>query len=95
MENTTQGLKTRKRNYIIHSKNGIFNTNGATAECQIYKLQEGEFQTKGRENSLNEIIKENSPNLLKEMLIQIQEAYRTTIYMTRKNSPYKISQLRH
>ena len=41
-------------------------------------IEEGEdSQLKGPENINNKIIEENFPNLKKEMLMNIQEAYRT------------------
>ena len=36
-----------------------------------------DFQLKGTANIFNKIIEENIPNLKKEMLMKIQEAYRT------------------
>jgi hypothetical protein len=36
-----------------------------------------DFQLKGPANIFNKIIEENSPNLKKEMPMNIQEAYRT------------------
>ena len=43
-------------------------------------------QIKGPVNIINKIIEENFPNLKKEMLINIQEAYRTPDW-TRTESP--------
>jgi hypothetical protein len=41
-------------------------------------IKEGEeVQTKGIDNLFNKIIAENFPNLEKERVIQVQEAYRT------------------
>jgi hypothetical protein len=41
-------------------------------------VEEGEeIQTKGIENLFNKIIAENSPNLKKERVIQVQEVYVT------------------
>jgi hypothetical protein len=41
-------------------------------------VEEGEkIQTKGIENLFNRIIAENFPNLEKEKVTQVQEAYRT------------------
>jgi hypothetical protein len=45
---------------------------------QIIVVDENEdFQLKGPANIFNKIIEENFPNIKKEMLINIQEAYRT------------------
>ena len=45
---------------------------------RIIGVEESEdFQLKGPANIFNKIIEENFPNLKKEMLINIQEAYRT------------------
>jgi hypothetical protein len=41
-------------------------------------IEEGEdIQTKGIDNLFNRVIAENSPNLEKEKVIQVQESYRT------------------
>ena len=41
-------------------------------------IEEGEeSQLKGPENIFNKIIEENFPNLKEEMVINVQEAYRT------------------
>jgi hypothetical protein len=45
---------------------------------QIMGIKEGEeVQTKGIDNLFNKIIAENFPDLEKERVIQVQEAYRT------------------
>jgi hypothetical protein len=45
---------------------------------RIHRVEEGAvIQTKGIENLFNEIIAENSPNLEKDINIQVQEAFRT------------------
>jgi hypothetical protein len=45
---------------------------------RIIGMEESEdFQLKGPVNIFNKIIEENFPNLKKEMLMNIQEAYRT------------------
>ena len=45
---------------------------------RIIGIEEGEeSQLKGPENIFNKIIEENFPNLKKEMVINVQEAYRT------------------
>ena len=45
---------------------------------KIIGIEEGEeSQLKGPENIFNKIIEENFPNLKKEMVINVQEAYRT------------------
>jgi hypothetical protein len=52
---------------------------------RILGMEEGEeSQLQGPENILNKIIKENFPNLKKEMPINIQETYRTTIRLDQK-----------
>jgi hypothetical protein len=43
-------------------------------------------QLKGPENIFNKIIEENFPNLKKEMLINIQEAYRTPNRLDQKRN---------
>jgi hypothetical protein len=45
------------------------------------------FQLKGPANIFNIIIEENFPNLKKEMLMNIQEAYRTPNHWPRKEIP--------
>jgi hypothetical protein len=53
---------------------------------RIIGVEEGdESQSKGPENIFNEIIKENFPNLKKEMPIKVQDTYRT---------PYRLAQER-
>ena len=45
---------------------------------KIIGIEEGEeSQLKGTENIFNKIIEENFPNLKEEMVINVQEAYRT------------------
>ena len=45
---------------------------------KIIGIEEGkEPQLKGPENIFNKIIEENFPNLKEEMVINVQEAYRT------------------
>ena len=45
---------------------------------RIIGIEEGEeSQLKGPENIFNKIIEENFPNLKEEMVINVQEAYRT------------------
>ena len=45
---------------------------------KIIGIEEGEeSQLKGPENIFNKIIEENFPNLKEEMVINVQEAYRT------------------
>lgn len=45
---------------------------------RIIGIEEGEeTQVKGTENILNKIIEENIPNLMKEIVIKVQKAYRT------------------
>ena len=44
----------------------------------IIRIEENEdSQLKGLENVFNKIIEENFPNLKKEMIIKVQESYRT------------------
>jgi hypothetical protein len=48
-------------------------------------IEEGEdIQTKGIDNLFNRVIAENSPNLEKEKVIQVQESYRTPNYQDQK-----------
>jgi hypothetical protein len=54
---------------------------------RIIGIQEKDFQLKGPVNIFNIIIEENSPNLKKEMPMNIQEAYRTPNSWTRKQIP--------
>jgi hypothetical protein len=55
---------------------------------RIIGVDENEdFQIKGSVNIFNKIIEENFPNLKKEMLMNIQEAYRTPNRLTRKEIP--------
>ena len=45
---------------------------------KIIGIEEGEeSELKGPENIFNKIIEENFPNLKEEMVINVQEAYRT------------------
>jgi hypothetical protein len=45
---------------------------------KIIGIEKGEeSQLKGPENIFNKIIEENFPNLKEEMVIKVQEAYRT------------------
>ena len=45
---------------------------------KIIGIEEGEeSQLNGSENIFNKIIEENFPNLKEEMVIKVQEAYRT------------------
>ena len=44
-------------------------------------------QLKGKENITNKIIEENFPNLKKEMVINVQEAYRIPNRFNRKKIP--------
>ena len=48
----------------------------------VYEDKESQLQ--GPESIFNKIIEENFPNLKKEMLINIQEAYRTPIRLDQK-----------
>jgi hypothetical protein len=60
-----------------------------TPNLQIISVEEGEeIQTKGIDNLLNRIIAKNFPNLKKERVTQVQEAYRTPNPQDQKrNSP--------
>jgi DNA-binding winged helix-turn-helix (wHTH) protein len=54
---------------------------------KIIGIDENEgFQLKGPVNIFNKIIKENFPNLKKEMPINIQEAYRTPSRLDQKRN---------
>jgi hypothetical protein len=55
-------------------------------------IEEGEeIQTKGIDNLFNKIIVENFPNLKKEWVTQVQEAYRTQNHQDHKeNTPRHI-----
>jgi hypothetical protein len=54
---------------------------------RIIGIEKGEnFQLKGPVNIFNKIIEENFPNLKKEMLINIQEAYRTPNRLDQKRN---------
>jgi hypothetical protein len=44
------------------------------------------FQVKGQANIFKKIIEENSPNLMKEMAMNIQEAYRTPNRLDQKRN---------
>ena len=48
------------------------------SNLKIIGIEEGEeSELKGPENIFNKIIEENFPNLKEEMVINVQEAYRT------------------
>jgi hypothetical protein len=49
--------------------------------------QEVEVQAKGTENIFNKITAENFPNLEKEKVIQVQEAFRTSNRQYQKRVP--------
>jgi hypothetical protein len=54
---------------------------------QIIGVDENEyFQLKGPANIFNKIIEENFPKLKKEMLMNIQEIYRTTNRLDQKRN---------
>ena len=54
---------------------------------KIIGIEEGEeSQLKGPENIFNKIIEENFPNLKEEMVINVQEAYRTTNRLDQKRN---------
>jgi chromosome segregation ATPase len=66
-------LKTCKRN------KQEFNDSIKRTNMRIMSIEEGEeVQTKGIHNIFNKMITENFPSLEKTMLIQVQEASRTT-----------------
>ena len=48
--------------------------------------EKGGFQLKGSVNIFNKIIEENFPNLMKEMPMNIQEAYRTPNRLDQKRN---------
>jgi hypothetical protein len=48
--------------------------------------ENGDFQLKGPVNIFNKIIEENLPNLKKEMLMNLQEAYRTSNTLDQKRN---------
>ena len=53
---------------------------------RIIGVEEGEeLQLKGTENIFNKIIEENFPNLKKDIPMQVQEAYRTSIIIKMQN----------
>jgi hypothetical protein len=54
---------------------------------RIIGIDEKDFQLKGPVNIFNKIIKENFPNLKKEMLMNIQEPTELQIDWTRKEIP--------
>ena len=47
-----------------------------------------DFQLKGPANIFNEIIEENFPYLMKEMLMNIQEAYKTSNRLDQKRNSF-------
>jgi hypothetical protein len=51
--------------------------NEKTKPTEIGVDENEDFQLKGPANIFNKIMEENFPNLKKEMLMNIQEAYRT------------------
>jgi hypothetical protein len=58
------------------------------SNLQIIVIDENEdFQSNGPTNIFNKIIEENFPNLKKEMPMNIQEAYRTSNRLDRKEIP--------
>jgi hypothetical protein len=55
---------------------------------RIMRIEENkDSQLKGAENVFNKIIKENFPNLKKEMAIKVQETYRTPNKWDQKRKP--------
>ena len=60
---------------------------------RIIGIEESEdFQLKGPKNIFNKVIEEKSPNLKKEMALNVQEAYRTPnrLDQKRKSSHHRI-----
>ena len=57
-------------------------------KLRIIEIKEEEPQLKGTENILNKIIEQNTPNLKKEMPMNIQEAYRTPNRLDQKRNSY-------
>jgi hypothetical protein len=47
-----------------------------------------DIQLKGPVNIINKIIEENCPNLKKELIMNIQEAYRTTNRLNQKRNSF-------
>lgn len=66
---------------------GNLRYNEKNSNLRIVEIEGEEFQLHGPENIFNKIVKENIPNLKKEMTISIQEAYRTPIRQDRKENP--------
>jgi chromosome segregation ATPase len=59
---------------------------------QIMGVEEGEeIQTKGPDNLFNRVIAENIPNLEKERVTQMQEAYRTPVSTKKEILPDTLS----
>jgi hypothetical protein len=54
-----------------------------------------EIQTKGINNLFNRIIAEKFPNLEKERIIQVQEAYRTPNHQDQRETPPDTSKSKH
>jgi hypothetical protein len=62
----------------------------------ITGVEEGEeIQTKVIDNLLNRITTENFPNLEKERVMQVQEAYRTSKHQNQKRNTPDTSQSKH
>ena len=87
MEETISGIEDVIKKWILQLKKMI-NLNKLRCKTArksgtlwkdlwLTEIKEGEPQVKGTENILNKIIEENSPNLNKEMLMKVLEAYRT------------------
>jgi hypothetical protein len=53
---------------------------------QIIEVDEKDFQLKWSASIFNKIIEENFPNLKKDMLMNIQEAYRTPNRLDQKRN---------
>ena len=54
---------------------------------RIIGIEEGDVQLKSTESIFNKIIRENFPNLKKDMPMKIQEAYRTPNRLDQKKVP--------
>lgn len=75
------------KRFLIQNIQEIWDTMKRPNLKIIGKKEKEDYQFKGSENIFNKIIEENSPNLKKEMAINVQEPYRTPIDWTRRKSP--------
>ncbi|KAL6065661.1 hypothetical protein STEG23_028022 [Scotinomys teguina] len=78
---------TKTKKVITQNVQQIWDTM-KRSNLRIIGIEKGEeYQLKGTENIFNKIIEENFPNLKKEMLMKVQEAYRTPIDWTSQKDP--------